>query len=416
MCKGAPCLTSVESLRATVRMEMKVAGPFGNPRNKKTRYIPPQTIIQIASGVTSFGTIANTGGYEKVQSDGHNLSNLGSGDCGGPLILERRKGWATTKIQPSGSLKGSQIAVHPTTGIISAPASPDRTTMWGQGGTAIARSLPAQPYFDGADTVAQSIGFGAIPRMVGSALWRERTLQFKHLGSEYLNVQFGWIPFVNDIMDCMHAVKNSRSFLNDLEAGSGKKTRVGYAFPQSSNGDTALKGMVVYSKDGTLSSQCTQGTSNHYVHTQTSDVWFKGCFTYHLPVPRKNMSFVEKSADYADHVLGIGASSMTPQILWDACPWTWAVDWAVNVGDVAKNIGAIGKDGLTLQYGYIMSHRQNKTIWQAGGNPTVSGLTFTINNEWKVRWPASPYGFGLTYDGLSLKQKSILAAIGISHF
>lgn len=390
-----------------------MTGPLGLPTRKRKILFPAQTVKQVHNGVTSYGSIPKTGGYVIIQDESHDISRLGRGDCGGPLIIERSVGAATTAIETNANMRGSQIHVSPTTGIVNAPSSPDRATMWGQGATAISRTLPTAPSFAGGDAIAQSIGFSAIPRMIGSSLWRERTLQFKHLGDEYLNVQFGWIPFVSDVLDCMRAVKTSHEFLRDLESGSGKKTRVGYQFPKSITTDSALKGLTVYSVDGTLASLCHQGTSNHYVHTSTSETWFKGCFTYHLPVAQKHMTSSEKYWNYANHVLGL---NITPETLWDACPWTWAVDWAVNVGDVAKNIGAFAHDGLVLQYGYIMSHRENKTVWQAGGNPIVNGLTFTILNEWKTRWPASPYGFGLTYDGLSLSQKSILAAIGISHF
>jgi hypothetical protein len=32
----------------------------------------------------------------------------------------------------------------------------------------------------------------------------------------------------------------------------------------------------------------------------------------------------------------------------------------------------------------------------------------------KQRLPATPFGFGLTFDGLSTKQKAILTALGIT--
>ncbi len=383
---------------------------------KKTRIFKPQPIKQIASGVVTNGTVSGTGGFESIQSFGHDLSNLGKRDCGGPMILQREKVSVNLGIEVKSLMKGSQICVHPTTGLISHQSAPSQASMWAQGATAIARTIPTDPQVNLLDSIAQSVGVQAIPKMVGATLWREKTKFFRSLGHEYLNLEFGWRPFIQDIMDSMHSVKNSHQIFDDLGRGSGQKTRVGYKFPQSSSFDTAGKGMTIYSVDGTLANQCTQGTNNRYVATTTSDTWFKGCFTYVLPVSRMNMSQSAKYADYANRVLGIGVNEMTPELLWDVAPWSWAVDWAFNYGDVLHNVGALSHDSLTLLYGYIMTHTQKQAVWTAGGNAVVSGLQYTQNYEWKVRYPATPYGFGLSYTGLSLQQKAILAAAGISHW
>jgi hypothetical protein len=393
-----------------------MAGPLGLPTRDRTITIPPQTITQKINGVTKIGTIQRTGGTARVQDDSHDLTDLGVRDCGGPLIVHKTVGYATMGVETlkkvNGGL-GSQVALRPTTGIPGAQLTPDRAQMWGQGGTAIARTLPTRPAFEGGEAIAQSIGVRAIPRMVGSSLWRARAFQFKQLGDEYLNVQFGWLPFVNDILDCMRAVRDSDDFLHQRQDGSGKITRVGYEFPEQTSTDSVQKGFTIYSVDGSEVGRFSQSTANSYVSTTFSRTWFKGAFYYYLPVSRKNMSQSEKFRDYADHVLGL---NITPETLWDAAPWSWAVDWALDVGDVARNIGAIGKDGLVLLYGYIMTHKGNRTIWYGGGNVVAAACSLTLTDEWKTRWPASPYGFGLTYEGLSLTQKSILAAIGISHW
>jgi hypothetical protein len=394
-----------------------MAGPLGNPSKTKRRFIPPTYLTQRKNGVSFSGPVNFSGGFEKVASDGHNLALLGHGDQGGPLILERSVNTFTTGVELTNTFGtiGSQVCIHPTQGIPGTLASPDRTTLWGLGGTAISRTLPTRPAFAGGTAIAESIGVQAIPRMVGSSLWRARTLEFKHLGDEYLNVQFGWLPFISDITSCMRAVVNSDDYMKSLRKGSDHKTRVGYRFPDSISHDTGNKGFVIYSSDNAPQASFTQAGILGYDRITGTNTWFKGCFYYHLPATDANMSQSAKFRSYAEHVLGL---RLTPEVLWNAAPWSWAVDWAVNVGDVCKNIGAIGRDGLILQYGYIMSHKYDIAHWYGWPNAThkINAMSTTFTNEWKVRWPASPYGFGLTYDGLSLKQKSILAAIGITHW
>jgi len=389
--------------------------PIAN-KQARVRVIKPQVIKQVKSGVVSTGSVPRTGGSEGIQSFGHDLRQLGRADCGGPMILHRSNGTVNFAIEKKATMKGSQICVHPSTGILGSLSSPSQTTMYTQGATAIARTIPTDPGINLTDSIAQSIGVQAIPKMIGSALWREKTKFFKGLGSEYLNLEFGWRPFVQDIRDSMTAVKNSHQILADLDAGNGKKTRVGYAFPQSSTFDLAPRGLTIYSVDGTWASLCTQGTANSYSAISTTDVWFKGCFEYFLPVSRDKMNSMQKHADYANRILGLGVNEITPEIVWDAAPWSWAVDWAFNVGDVLHNVAAFSHDGLHLLYGYIMTHKRQQAVWTAGGDPLVSGLQFTQLEEWKMRFPATPYGFGLSYTGLNLQQKAILAAVGVSHW
>lgn len=236
-------------------------------------------------------------------------------------------------------------------------------------------------------------------------------MHFRSLGDEYLNVQFGWIPFVGDILDVCHAVKNSHAYLQKLRAGSDHKTRVGYAFPATTSSPTDGAPVALYSVNSSII-DWDAGPVSYYCDT-SDEVWFKGCFNYHVPVDPSRMSQLDRFNDYADHVLGLVP---TLENIWDAAPWSWAVDWAINVGDVAKNISAFHRDGLVLQYGYIMSHTRVTETWSAPGAAMVSACSTQAITEWKVRYPASPYGFGLTYDGLTLQQKSILAAIGITHF
>lgn len=388
------------------------------PLNRRHRIYPVQMISQVWNGVGSIGSVAATGGFEDVLTIGHDISQLGSGDIGGPFLMHRSLTQASYGACFKGAGSGSEVALHPPLHAnLQGLTEPETTDMWALGGTAIARCAPDQTAFDVQDFLAQSIQ-GGIPKAIGSATWRATSRNvldvFRSGGSEYLNVQFGWLPLVNDVMSFCRTVKRASQIVNDLKDGSGKKTREGYAFPSDTQSASTNTGPFLYSWDSTKTGWSGGGKFTTTTINQSKD-WFKGCFTYVIPVDSQTAGSLDRYRNYADHILGVGPR-INPEILWDASPWSWAVDWAVNVGDVAHNIGQFSRDGLVMQYGYFMSSRITNTTATFSGGTVSSGCTTTTRSEFKKRIPASPYGFGLTYDGLSASQKSILTAIGISHF
>jgi hypothetical protein len=118
---------------------------------------------------------------------------------------------------------------------------------------------------------------------------------------------------------------------------------------------------------------------------------------------------------------------LTPELLWELAPWSWAVDWFTNTGDVINNISQFAGSGLVLRYGYLMEESIVTDIYSLEGHSWKSGLAGRPNTLSRVKIPnsvyithvkqrirANPYGFGVTWDALSAFQLSILAALGIS--
>jgi len=109
----------------------------------------------------------------------------------------------------------------------------------------------------------------------------------------------------------------------------------------------------------------------------------------------------------------------SPEDLWELAPWSWAVDWFSNAGDVISNVNSFQIDGTVLAYGYMMEHTIISDTYTLTGVTDVNGdpvaiPTLTLVTETKVRQVANPYGFGVSWDGLSSFQASIIAALGIS--
>ncbi|DAD51484.1 maturation protein [ssRNA phage Zoerhiza.4_6] len=282
------------------------------------------------------------------------------------------------------------------------------------GATAISRCKPDNSVANLATALGELRNDG-LPHIINSQSWQSKSKAARDAGSEYLNVQFGWKPLISDVSDFASGITRSRSILEQYERDAGKVVRRANYFPlisreqNESIPDSQLWGPL----GGT--ELLGKGTLNIRTETRISR-WFKGAFTYYLPVGYDSRSKVDKLALLADR-LGLQAS---PETLWNIAPWSWAVDWFSNTGDVISNVSSFINHGLVMQYGYMMEHTIVKKTYTLGGityprgasGPRATSMAFTF--ESKVRRQANPYGFGVQWSGLSPFQTSILAALGIS--
>jgi hypothetical protein len=110
--------------------------------------------------------------------------------------------------------------------------------------------------------------------------------------------------------------------------------------------------------------------------------------------------------------------TISPELLWELTPWSWAVDWFTNTGDVISNISDSQKYGLVMPYGYMMEHSITKYTYEPVGWKlkdnlgTVQPISFV--KETKRRKTAHPFGFGVTDSDLDSGQVAILSALGLS--
>jgi len=259
--------------------------------------------------------------------------------------------------------------------------------------------------------------------MLGASKWQERARTardlYKNAGDEYLNVQFGWKPLVSDISDTAFGIVSADRLMEQAMRDSGKVVRRRYNFPptESISETVVLDGVnatkVAGSDRSSLYTDVRFKGRVTRIREITKRQWFSGAFTYHLPNYGEGLV---GQARRANQLLGL---SVTPEVLWNLTPWSWAVDWFSNVGDVIHNVQQMASNGLVLKYGYIMEHSIVSDSYSFSG-PTgfktsdVHPLVVKLVTETKIRRKATPFGFGLTLGGLSSTQKAIMAALGMS--
>jgi hypothetical protein len=289
--------------------------------------------------------------------------------------------------------------------------------LYAKGTTAIARCKPTKSAADLGVALGELAKDG-LPHLIGSQFWRDRTRAAKKAGSEYLNVQFGWRPLVHDVKSFVSAVSKSQKLLQQWERDAGRVVRRRYQFPieRSRTEESGLQGITWLNPtcQNYLYIPATQGTYS-IIRETYKRTWFSGAFTYYLPTGYQSRKEIDRLTLFANEILGL---ELSPELLWNVAPWSWAADWFSNTGDVVSNISDAASVGLVMRWGYIMEHSISKVTYMPETtclrDKSAKASPLTYVTETKVRKGASPFGFGLNWDGLSPFQLSIAAALGIS--
>lgn len=262
-----------------------------------------------------------------------------------------------------------------------------------------------------------------VPRMLKTTakgfheMWRSLGGSRTHFGPKnvadhWLNTQFGWLPFISDLRSFYRTTVNVDKKLNQLRRDNGRWIRRSGTVSQEGTSDSVETniGSPMYP---TLPTGFYTGYpyGQHILTTQLSkNVWFDGAFRYWIPGKPDGL---EWDARALASIYGLYPS---PSLVWELTPWSWLLDWCVDVGDVIANVSSMMFDNLCAKYAFCMCHyRQSASVeafshYKAG---TV-GAIWTSYIERKSRAGASPFGFGLTPDNFSARQWSILGALGIS--
>lgn len=286
------------------------------------------------------------------------------------------------------------------------------------GATMIAQVAPTNSTSELSTALGEILKERRLPSIPGVTTWKKRAEIVRAAGSEYLNYQFGWKPLVKDVKDLGSSARFARTIAQHHAEGAGKSNRREFHFPieKSSTLDIVEPEALPRCGGGMMAPEGTAGVRVVSTESETRR-WFVGAFTYPSPDQIDSWKRMIGHGTEADKLFGI---ALDPDVLWELAPWSWAVDWVSNTGDVIHNLSEMALNGLVMRYGYVME--ETKTITTA--RIIESRLKPAFLNSVpasrriatsKCRRPANPFGFGLTWEGLSPTQLAIAAACGITH-
>lgn len=309
--------------------------------------------------------------------------------------------------------------------------NPNTSSMKSDGTFAISQANPVNPNSHLAQGILETWHEG-LPSIPGIKAWERRAQILLGAGDEFLNYIFGWAPLVKEIHDVRDSVRESVALMRNYKEGEHKELHREFNFPlrkETSIISDSMTGTVLF-PNNTIN--VVSGFPQRVVvsHSQETKKRFVGCFSYASPADSDNLSKLLGVGSKADQLYGI---ALTPELLWELTPWSWAVDWFSNVGDVVTNYTNFGLAGLSMRFGYMMEETidiykaegSGGKYWRVdpvgskfSGNPYQADIPETWSHGYEIvtkrRIPASPFGFSVAWEGLSPIQLAITAALGIT--
>lgn len=287
----------------------------------------------------------------------------------------------------------------------------------------IASTMPTKPSASLAVFLGELRDF---PQHLGYGLAESRANFYKGLGSEYLNVQFGWIPFVKDLQAAAKSLLSITETLRQYSRDSGRVVRRRRVSPPitttTSTNLGSLSGKPIVGArssvlDGYYAPSITElapeVTQEDIVSTTYS---FSGAYSYHLPVPSGFWEKMERFEAEANRLLG---TRVTPSTLWQLSPWSWLIDWHGSLGKVLSNVVSLSGDEQVLRYGYLMRKTVHQRTYRTPSIRFTDGketgpISHTLRRVTKERVRVNPYGFTLTPGQYNDRQWAILGALGMT--
>lgn len=299
------------------------------------------------------------------------------------------------------------------------------------GVNAIQRTIPTNPLLDLSVALAELKREG-FPKP-GSALYKLLSAKgtvlqigdvFKTAADENLAVQFGLMPVLKDLSALKSAITKAEVLWTQHVQDSGKLIRRSFSYPQSIDSDVLNSGTSNASIQ--MFSGIATGVQNrafvgdtrggkHYLDTViTRKIDFSAGYTYYLPEGRTFLETIARIDELSNMLIGHRVNASTG---WNLSPWSWLVDWNINIGANIANAESLSRDGLVISYAYLMckTHKMLRSVVHAP--PTKDGrnrgpYTTIYDTVSKKRVKASPFGFGLNPSSFTARQWSILGSLG----
>jgi len=264
------------------------------------------------------------------------------------------------------------------------------------------------------------VPFQEIPR----ELFRNLT-SLRNLGSEYLNVVFGWKPLLSDLRKMYYLWQDVDRRMGQIIRENGKAISRRANVETSStldvvDGPTAQPFAYYNIWGGVPNFPTFEGTTvlTHLKRTYAR-VWYMAKYQYYIPDVGSSLWTTRARAA----LFGV---LPTPALLWEVLPWSWLIDWFTNVGDIYSNISPNAVDNLVTLYSYTMKNVKTYESWHAHVHHSAgtavwshpgcdAGFASYLSEETKLRFPGgSPFTLNTKLADFSPYQLGVLAALGLS--
>lgn len=317
-----------------------------------------------------------------------------------------------SRFQQSGAVGGPQTEAQVNSLLAGAPPRTQDSYLDAWGTSVIGSVVPTNPISDLSVSIGELLGERKFFALPGKA---------DNLSGEYLNYMFGIAPTVSDAREFRKTAEEAEKLLDQYARDSGRLVRRSFT-PDPEITTIRLPDIACRCSSLGVGGQVRIGASGNGILKRiqkTTKTWkFSGAFTYWLPKEALSRRISE-----LDHLYGILPGAGTA---WELIPFSWLVDYFTSIGDAMQNIDNFARDGLVMPYAYVQRSVEIETeyTWTGALNKGVSYselssvpptvISGRIISHSLQRRPATPFGFGVSASSLTLRQASILAALGLT--
>lgn len=263
-----------------------------------------------------------------------------------------------------------------------------------------------------------------VPRMLmttANSFYTAYTGQFKRAWSpkkrikvaaeNWLNTQYGWLPFIRDLRNFYKAWKVMDDWYNQLVRDNGQWVRRRGTVTKYTKKEVVWESSSQHMSHPNLSGHPawypygTQGSSRLVRYTQLK-VWFEAAFRYYVP----DIGSVKFKRRAIQHLFG---ANVTPLVVWELIPWSWLVDWYAKVGELLLRADTGLLNNLAAKYAYVMGKTlESVSVISKPAFASRPTHTWTHSVQRKSRKEGGHFGFNLLDRDLSAKQWMILGSLG----
>lgn len=248
----------------------------------------------------------------------------------------------------------------------------------------------------------------------------------KRVADDWMAGNFGWLPMVNEVSDIIDTTVRNGDLIRKLSEENGRSIRKQRLLEESTDERVIASGtgeiMLARSLKGVGGDDSfyRPGTQPSWEVVERLSVrsWAVGRFRYYrqefdLEDPRYHSRLMA-----ARRQLTLYGARITPSNLYAVVPWSWLGDWVSNAGSYVERASDYLADSLAAEYFYVMHHVKRERVFRntfpfhSMGDVVVEA-TRVVETKQRVE-ASSPFGIDVSWDDLTPRQGSILAALGIS--
>jgi len=293
------------------------------------------------------------------------------------------------------------------------------------GNKAISRIAPTAPNANLAQTAAEILREKGLklPSNEYADWLKSRATLAQTAGRGYLNLSFGWIPLISDLVKIVKQLLNITEEIRRYTTLSTLETVRRYDFQTDDQvSQTPISRVNLnIGPDSNIDNWSELYVNGKYNGTGTRTdklsqrIYLKAKFTYALNPGKGLLDQLETYESIANKLLG---TRITPAVLWELTPWSWLVDWIVDIQSALTSASLLQNDGLLMHYAYLMRETHASTTYTTSDIEFIDGprgpFHATTHYVKKERVRGTPFGFGLNPSQFTDRQWAILTALALS--